>query len=505
MKKSVQKIIKQLSIVKKIKISRAVILAVLFLAVAPLNAAADSYSYSVRTINEKQTSYVTIDMNDKTIKPVMMTAGGNLSSVQSVRDMAVNNEAFAAVNGTYFEAYSGVPVPWGTIIQEGKVIHMGNYGAVAGFTADGRLIVDRLKIEFKGYINDVYRSIPWRINHPSTEDESITIFTPEYNTPVSVKDGAKAVVVQNGAVTNIVSADFNVPYDGFAIVYNKSVSHLVDERFKIGDKVRYESIISTSFTDASQWNDVVTAVGAGPSLIINGQITADGAAEGFSEAKINSVRAFRSFIGANEAGKVVIGNITSSTLKEAAEVCRSMGLVNAMCLDGGGSVGLYYNGVSKASGRNVNNALGFIKLSSAPAGKPVKEAAQQVLVDKSPAVLSSYNIDGYNYFKLRDIAVILKSTQKEFEVSWDESAQCIALTSGKEYTSVGGELEISSEQGSKYAAQVISKIKFGEKELSLPSYNIDGYNYFKLRDVGDIIDFVPQWDTEAKVIKIVTE
>jgi len=301
-----------------------------------------SSAYSSKAINGANVNYVTIDMNNKNIKTQILNANGQMNSTDSLAGMAKKAGAFAAINGTYFEAYDGTPVPWGTIIKDGKVIHISNGGSVAGITSDGKLIMDRLSFEFKGYINGVYRAIPWRINHPSTEAEAITLFTPEYNTTVTLQAGAKAVVVGNGVVTDIVNYNFTVPKDGFAIVYNSDVTHLVDERYKLGDEVSYETIIKTTYTSPEDWKDVVNAVGAGPSLIINGVTTADGEAEGFFEDKINKNSAGRAFIGATSEGKILIGNIYSATIKGAAEIAKDLGLVNAMCLDGGASIALYY-------------------------------------------------------------------------------------------------------------------------------------------------------------------
>jgi len=322
--------------------------------------AAATHTYKSTTLSGVKIKYVTIDMNDKSIKPVVLNAQDQMCQTDSLVNMAKKAGAFAAINGTYFEAYNGTPVPWGTIIKNGKVLHIYQSGSVAGITSSGRLIVDRLSFDFEGYINGVYRAIPWRINHPSPEPGAITIFTPEYGIPVYVAPGAKGVVVSSGRVSSIAISSFNVPSNGFAIVYNPSVAYLVDERYKIGDEVYYKVKIKTTFTNPSDWDQVIAAIGAGPSLIINGKVTANGEVEGFVEAKINVNSAPRSFIGATADGKIVIGNLASATLLKAAAVCQSMGLQNAMCLDGGGSIALYYSPAKiSISGRKINNGLAF--------------------------------------------------------------------------------------------------------------------------------------------------
>jgi hypothetical protein len=51
-------------------------------------------------------------------------------------------------------------------------------------------------------------------------------------------------------------------------------------------------------------------------------------------------------------------------------------------------------------------------------------------VNGQSVAFNAYNIDGNNYFKLRDLAYALNGTEKQFEVGWDGAANAISLTSG---------------------------------------------------------------------------
>ena len=459
--------------------------------------------YQSENINGIKINHVDIKM-ESNIKPVVLNAGNQMTSTDSLANMAVNAGAFAAINGTYFEAYGGTPVPWGTLIKNNKVLHISNGGSVVGITSEGRLVVDRLSFDFEGYINGVYRAIPWRINHPSTEAEAITIFTPEYGTAVSVSEGAKAVVVTNGKVTDIVTWDFNVPANGFAILYNASSSYLVDERYKVGDEVYYNVKINTTFTSPGDWDDIVCGFGAGPSLIINGVTTADGFAEGFTEAKINTNSAGRSFIGAKADGTIVIGNMGSATIAGAAEACRSMGLVNAMCLDGGGSIALYYPAANvNMSGRKINNGLAFVEekeaiITATPTSSPV-------IIDGKTIMLDVYNIENNNYFKLRDIAMLLNNSKKQFAVEWEAGKNAINLIKNSQYLSVGGELSALKDRNTKRASVAKSDIYIDGTIASMTAYNIDSSSYFKLRDIAEQMNFGVDWDSATNSIVIITE
>ncbi|MBP3887451.1 MAG: phosphodiester glycosidase family protein, partial [Cellulosilyticum sp.] len=95
-------------------------------------------------------------------------------------------------------------------------------------------------------------------------------------------------------------------------------------------------------------------------LRINGQATGDPKNESFTEAKILTQVAQRSFIGVDAQGYVTIGT-TSASVAQLKNIVSEMGLVSAMCLDGGASSGLYYNGSYITNpGRNISNSINFL-------------------------------------------------------------------------------------------------------------------------------------------------
>ncbi|MDR2712660.1 MAG: DUF3798 domain-containing protein [Clostridiales bacterium] len=126
-----------------------------------------------------------------------------------------------------------------------------------------------------------------------------------------------------------------------------------------------------------------------------------------------------------------------------------------------------------------------------------------ILVNNKPVDFDAFNINGNNYFKLRDIAKALNGSNKQFEVDWDGPANLITLSSGQAYTEVGGELAKGS-AGSKQAKPTTSKIYLDGKEIKLTAYNIGDNNYFKLRDLGQSLDFGIDWNGAKKTITINT-
>ena len=68
----------------------------------------------------------------------------------------------------------------------------------------------------------------------------------------------------------------------------------------------------------------------------------------------------RSFVG-NKGSTAYIGVVRNVTVAEMAEVLKAMGLENALNLDSGGSTALWYGGYKAGPGRNIPNAILFVK------------------------------------------------------------------------------------------------------------------------------------------------
>ena len=126
-----------------------------------------------------------------------------------------------------------------------------------------------------------------------------------------------------------------------------------------------------------------------------------------------------------------------------------------------------------------------------------------VLVNGNDTAFDAYEINGNNYFKLRDLAHTLNGTAKQFNVGYDNTTDSISLTSKNAYTAVGGEMT-GKGNGTKVAVPTSSKIILDGKGVQFTAYLIDGNNYFKLRDVGAAFNFGVDWNGENNTIAIDT-
>ncbi len=136
--------------------------------------------------------------------------------------------------------------------------------------------------------------------------------------------------------------------------------------------------------------------------------------------------------------------------------------------------------------------------------KQAMPTTSSVIVDGSAVSFEAYNIDGNNYFKLRDIAMTLSGTQKQFNVGYNSENNSISLTFGQPYDVVGGEMSLSGETSTKTAVPTTSNIYLDGQKIELTAYFIDGNNFFKLRDIGTEIDFHVAWDDSTKTIGLDT-
>ena len=126
-----------------------------------------------------------------------------------------------------------------------------------------------------------------------------------------------------------------------------------------------------------------------------------------------------------------------------------------------------------------------------------------VLVNGNNIKFDYYNINGNNYFKLRDLAYVLNTTEKQFSIGYNEVLNTVSLTSRQPYIAVGGEMEIGDGDNVQTEPTSSTILKNGEV-VQLQAYLIDDSNYFKLRDIGELLDFSVEWNGEENSISIDT-
>ena len=111
-------------------------------------------------------------------------------------------------------------------------------------------------------------------------------------------------------------------------------------------------------TQSLQWGrdtGVDAVIANHPLLTLNNQIYFTGQGE-----SSQGVRGNRSFVGTNGT-TVYLGVVHNASVAQAAQVVQALGIANALNLDDGGSTALWSGGYKVGPGRNLPNALLFVR------------------------------------------------------------------------------------------------------------------------------------------------
>ena len=130
-----------------------------------------------------------------------------------------------------------------------------------------------------------------------------------------------------------------------------------------------------------------------------------------------------------------------------------------------------------------------------------------VTVDGNPVDFCAYNLYGSNYFMLRDVAAALKGTDKEFNITWNGhiTIEVPQYKNFKGYEPIGTEFSQSADASSE-AEFSVPDVRMYVSEpyeydaITLVGYNINGSNYFKIRDIARIFDFSVEYENGTLAI-----
>ena len=126
-------------------------------------------------------------------------------------------------------------------------------------------------------------------------------------------------------------------------------------------------------------------------------------------------------------------------------------------------------------------------------------------VDFDAYMLKDANGNGTNYLKLRDVAHVLNGTAAQFNVGWDGAVGAITITTNAAYTTPNGSemsTPFSGDQSytDNQASVLVNGVKTDLHAITITDASGAGYTYFKLRDLGEALGFVVDWDGTSVVI-----
>ena len=256
-------------------------------------------------------------------------------------------DAIATINASYF-------APNGVILGNTKIDGMTAgttyfIRSAIGIKADGSTIFARQS--YRGVLQFNGEEVVVDGVNCERNPDTVVVYNSWQGATTKTNNFGVEFVVQDGVVVNIFRDKGNnyIPPNGFIV----SVHGAAAEAFKgvyVGDAMTFdEDYINVEHGD--DFNEAIHIVGAGPTLVKDGEVYVTADAEQFPN-DIRIGRAPRSAVGITQYGDyifaVVDGRQAHSkgcTLTEWARILKnSFGAVEAINLDGGGSTELFFKG-----------------------------------------------------------------------------------------------------------------------------------------------------------------
>jgi uncharacterized repeat protein (TIGR02543 family) len=127
----------------------------------------------------------------------------------------------------------------------------------------------------------------------------------------------------------------------------------------------------------------------------------------------------------------------------------------------------------------------------APTPAYVVLSPQHIAVNGAEQSVEAYNVGGTNFFKLRDLAVLLRGTPAQFNVDYDAARNAVVVTRGQPYAGAAG-----AQFTDQSASAVVSPqtVEIDGQPVSLTAYNVGGANFFGLRELAAVFGYQVDYD-----------
>ena len=142
----------------------------------------------------------------------------------------------------------------------------------------------------------------------------------------------------------------------------------------------------------------------------------------------------------------------------------------------------------------------------------VISTTQAVTVNGEKVDFEGFNIEGFNYFKLEDVAAAVDKNVtfdgKTFTIEEAPAEETTAPTEATEETPAEATAEETAKATEEAPAEEEAAVEEGTEETTDVEYSsieVEGVEYFKLRDLADIIGFGVDYDAATSTVVITTE
>lgn len=305
-----------------------------------------------------------------------------LETVPSMGRRELPGGAVAGTNGGFWLSNpvgdpNGYLAIGGQLVSEAQTQGGGPRGTL-GIRVDGAVLLDRLATTVSLFIAGVPGEVVTAVNRyccgtfPTPDGDSpVYLYTPAFGDPVGVRPlsaGApvRTLIVQSlevaadGGGLGVVSAVTDqpgpraVPSGGAIVVAHGAAAGRL-ATVTAGDPVQAHTSLDPYNDDPAAWTNLVSGLAVGPLIVRGGRTTdpADWENEGFARGVHSDVRHPRSAIARLADGRVALltvdgrqpGYSAGMTLHELAAFLLSLGALDAISLDGGGSSQLAVDGL----------------------------------------------------------------------------------------------------------------------------------------------------------------
>jgi hypothetical protein len=193
-----------------------------------------------------------------------------------------------------------------------------------------------------------------RQNSVCTGPNDIVLFTPQFGAPLppapSSGPALQAVVDPQGQVVSVGTPGGTLPAGDWAVQAIGTDAAWLASHAQAGARLSVSERLLNGQGQPLQLDPAMTATSAGPILLQNGRPAIDAVAEGVFDPRdlndytFSAYRHARTMIGVDSQGRILLATVDGipgvsegMTLTEEAALMHSLGAVDAMNLDGGGS------------------------------------------------------------------------------------------------------------------------------------------------------------------------
>lgn len=200
---------------------------------------------------------------------------------------------------------------------------------------------------------------PWQ-DVTCHESDDLVLFTPEFADALPTGDGTQAVLDPAGRVVSVGGRGGQVPAGGSVLQGVGPAADWLTAHARVGERVPVTETVRDAAGRRVPLGPGDSVVSAAPMLVEDGRTNIDAATEGTVDPRDLSFgyvwadgREPRTMAGVDARGRLILATVDGHqmggsegfTLEEEAGFMRSLGAVEAMNLDGGGSTTMAIDGV----------------------------------------------------------------------------------------------------------------------------------------------------------------